>query len=117
MDVLSTPRIAHQKTLDFIIAIGGKPLAFSRTLSLFAAAQAVGIAWPCCLAHSKQAFCQSSLRIRSGLPVRSFLQARGKVNKGIRATILTEPSMFFACNNGVTAIAQGVGIENTDSVF
>ncbi len=38
--------------------------------------------------------------------VRSFLQARGKVNKGIRATILNEPDMFFAYNNGITAIAQ-----------
>lgn len=43
--------------------------------------------------------------------VRSFLQARGKVNKGIRATILSEPAMFFAYNNGVTATAQQVDIE------
>src|SRR5690606_20077005 len=27
--------------------------------------------------------------------VRTFLQARGNVNKGIRATILNEPEMFF----------------------
>lgn len=40
--------------------------------------------------------------------VRSFLQARGKVNKGIRATILNEPDMFFAYNNGITATAQTV---------
>ena len=40
--------------------------------------------------------------------VRSFLQARGKVNKGIRSTILTEPNMFFAYNNGITATAQEV---------
>lgn len=40
--------------------------------------------------------------------VRSFLQARGKVNKGIRTTILTEPNMFFAYNNGITATAQEV---------
>lgn len=38
--------------------------------------------------------------------VRSFLQARGKVNKGIRATILNEPDMFFAYNNGITATVQ-----------
>lgn len=38
--------------------------------------------------------------------VRSFLQARGKVNKGIRTTLLTEPEMFFAYNNGITATAQ-----------
>ena len=40
--------------------------------------------------------------------VRCFLQARGKVNKGIRATILNEPEMFFAYNNGITATAQSV---------
>ncbi len=47
--------------------------------------------------------------------VRSFLHARGKVNKGIRATILTEPSMFFAYNNGVTATAQEVETEQGDT--
>lgn len=40
--------------------------------------------------------------------VRTFLQARAQVNKGIRATILNEPNMFFAYNNGVTATAQAV---------
>ncbi len=40
--------------------------------------------------------------------VRSFLQVRGKVNKGIRATILNEPDMFFAYNNGIAATAYGV---------
>lgn len=40
--------------------------------------------------------------------VRTFLQVRGNVNKGIRATIITEPQMFFAYNNGITATAQQV---------
>lgn len=40
--------------------------------------------------------------------VRTFLQARAQVNKGIRTTILTEPQMFFAYNNGITATAQNV---------
>lgn len=44
--------------------------------------------------------------------VRSFLQARGKVNKGIRTTILNEPGMFFAYNNGITATAQEVDVEH-----
>lgn len=46
--------------------------------------------------------------------VRSFLQARGKVNQGIRTTILTEPQMFFAYNNGITATAQEVEVEVGD---
>ena len=45
--------------------------------------------------------------------VRSFLQARGKVNRGIRTTIIKEPDRFFAYNNGITATAQEVEtIEN-----
>lgn len=40
--------------------------------------------------------------------VRTFLQARAKVNKGIRATIINEPQMFFAYNNGITATARDV---------
>lgn len=46
--------------------------------------------------------------------VRTFLQVRGKVNKGIRATILNEPEMFFAYNNGITATAQEVRTTLTD---
>jgi hypothetical protein len=40
--------------------------------------------------------------------VRTFLQFRGKVNKGIRNTIINEPSMFFPYNNGISATAERV---------
>lgn len=40
--------------------------------------------------------------------VRSFLQFRGKINKGIRETIMKEPHMFLAFNNGIAATAQEV---------
>ena len=40
--------------------------------------------------------------------VRSFLQARGKINSGIRRTILREPQMFLAFNNGLSATAEAV---------
>lgn len=40
--------------------------------------------------------------------VRSFLSGRGKVNKGIKTTILSEPEMFIAYNNGITATATGL---------
>jgi hypothetical protein len=40
--------------------------------------------------------------------VRSFLQVRGSVNKGIRATITKEPHMFLAYNNGLSATAESV---------
>ena len=40
--------------------------------------------------------------------VRSFLQARGKVNRGIRDTITKEPQRFLAYNNGITLTAEAV---------
>ncbi|ARU63472.1 hypothetical protein CBW65_22570 [Tumebacillus avium] len=38
--------------------------------------------------------------------VRSYLQATGKVNKGIRDTLLQEPHMFLAYNNGISTTAE-----------
>jgi hypothetical protein len=46
--------------------------------------------------------------------VRSFLQARGKVNQGIRNTIRDEPHMFFSYNNGLSATADAIEVEQTD---
>ena len=40
--------------------------------------------------------------------VRAFLQARSKVNRGIRDTIIEEPNMFLAYNNGITVTANKV---------
>ena len=42
------------------------------------------------------------------LNVRSFLQARGKVNRGIRDTLREEPERFLAYNNGISATAGQV---------
>ncbi|MEN7551867.1 AIPR family protein [Rapidithrix thailandica] len=42
--------------------------------------------------------------------VRSFLQFTGKINKGIRKTILNEQHMFMAFNNGIAATAEEVEI-------
>lgn len=44
--------------------------------------------------------------------VRTFLQFKGSVNKGIRTTIEKEPDKFFAYNNGITATASEIFIEN-----
>lgn len=44
--------------------------------------------------------------------VRTFLSARGNVNKGIRRTILgDECNMFFAYNNGIAATASEIVLE------
>jgi hypothetical protein len=37
--------------------------------------------------------------------VRSFLTIRGRVNKAIRNTLLNDPGLFFAFNNGISATA------------
>ena len=44
--------------------------------------------------------------------VRTFLQFRGDVNKGIRYTLQEKPNFFFAYNNGITATATEVEIIN-----
>ncbi|WP_042149704.1 AIPR family protein [Paucisalibacillus sp. EB02] len=44
--------------------------------------------------------------------VRTFLQFRGQVNKGIKNTIQYKPEMFFAYNNGITATATNVETKN-----
>ena len=46
--------------------------------------------------------------------VRSFLQARGKVNRGIRDTIAREPEKFLAYNNGITLTAEAVELCHTN---
>lgn len=46
--------------------------------------------------------------------VRAFLSTKVAVNKKIRTTILNSPQMFFAFNNGISATAMDVIIENTN---
>lgn len=48
--------------------------------------------------------------------VRTFLQFRGNVNKGIKNTIRRHPEKFFAYNNGITATASTVEIKNNKIV-
>jgi hypothetical protein len=51
--------------------------------------------------------------------VRSFLQAKGKVNKGLRETLRSQPERFLAYNNGITATADEieVGLLNGETVI
>ena len=44
--------------------------------------------------------------------VRAFLSVRGKVNKGIRETIINHPSNFFTYNNGIAIVARSVGFSS-----
>lgn len=43
--------------------------------------------------------------------VRSFLQAIGKVNKGIKVSLANEPQMFMAYNNGISTIAESITVD------
>lgn len=42
------------------------------------------------------------------LNVRSYLQAKGKINKGILETLVREPERFLAYNNGITIVAGDI---------
>lgn len=48
--------------------------------------------------------------------VRTFLQFKGNVNKGLRNTIEYKPDMFFAYNNGITATASEVEFDNRGNI-
>lgn len=49
------------------------------------------------------------------LNVRSYLQARGKINKGILETLAREPHRFLAYNNGITVVAESIGLSKDGS--
>ena len=42
------------------------------------------------------------------LNVRSYLQAKGKINKGILETLRSDPAAFMAYNNGITVVAEKI---------
>lgn len=46
--------------------------------------------------------------------VRTFLQFKGKVNKGIRKTLREEPDMFFSYNNGISTTAREIEVKEED---
>lgn len=46
--------------------------------------------------------------------VRAFLQFKGNVNKGIRTTLMEEPDMFLAYNNGITVTAESISLEKKE---
>lgn len=85
-----------------------------------------GISIPCIKSQNENEDYQSYLAIMPGKAlatiyeqygprlleqnVRSFLQFTGKINKGIRKTILEEQHMFLAFNNGIAATAEEVKI-------
>jgi len=48
--------------------------------------------------------------------VRTFLQFRGAVNRGLKNTIEFKPEMFFAYNNGITATASSVEIGENGNI-
>ncbi len=89
-----------------------------------------GFVVPCIVSPSENEEYQSYLAIISGQAlatiyerygsrlleqnVRSFLQFTGKINKGIRNTILKEPHMFLAFNNGIAATAEKIEIDKSE---
>ena len=86
---------------------------------------------PCIIANNQNEEYQSYIAIIPGIilanlyeqygsrlleqNVRSFLQFTGKINKGIRDTIIEEPHMFLAYNNGISVTAEDVEIINSSN--
>jgi len=51
------------------------------------------------------------------LNVRSYLQAKGKINKEILETLLTKPKQFLAFNNGITIVAEEIVVDATGTIL
>jgi len=51
------------------------------------------------------------------LNVRSYLQARGKINKEILETLLLRPQQFLAYNNGITVVAEQIHLDPTGTLI
>jgi hypothetical protein len=49
--------------------------------------------------------------------VRTFLDFRSGVNKGLRRSLVTEPENFFAYNNGITVTADAADIVEIEGVY
>lgn len=49
--------------------------------------------------------------------VRSFLQVKGAVNKGIRDTLRNDPQMFLAYNNGISVTAESITLGTDENGF
>lgn len=47
--------------------------------------------------------------------VRSFLQATGKINQGIKNTLQNEPEMFMTYNNGISTTAKSIIVDEDKS--
>lgn len=47
--------------------------------------------------------------------VRSFLQATGKINQGIKKTLIEEPEMFMTYNNGISTTAKNIVVDEEKS--
>ena len=92
----------------------------------------INVDLPCLTVHGGSESYQSYLSVVSGdllvkiyedhgqklfeQNVRTFLQFRGGVNKGLRNTIEGKPEMFFAYNNGITATATGVELAENGNI-
>ena len=48
--------------------------------------------------------------------VRTFLDFRGNVNRGLRKTLVTEPENFFAYNNGITLTADSAVVKHDENI-
>jgi hypothetical protein len=88
-----------------IVALNGSPLACLPAHGASASYESYLIAMPGELLSKIYGLYGARLLEQN---VRTFLQARTKVNAGIIRTLTDAPEMFFAYNNGITATSSGV---------
>lgn len=129
-DIKSTESIAGQKVFFRVIDINYLFNVSSKTrIPIEIRFNEIASPLPCIKADSENEEYQTYLAIIPGETlakiyeqygsrlleqnVRSFLQFTGKINKGIRKTILEEPHMFLAFNNGIAATADYVEVSDT----
>ncbi len=104
-DILSSSGGSEPLEIDILEFNGGKPIPCLRAYSGGDGYESYLVVLPGLL------LCEIYGRFGPRLleqNVRSFLQARTKVNRGIISTISDEPEMFFAYNNGLTVTAAGI---------
>ena len=106
---ISFPAILLVSKIIDMLSILGRPLMNSYSLYILPDSY-VGYISGTCLAQIYKDEGQKLIEKN----VRSFLQAHGKVNRGIRDTLKSNSQMFMAYNNGISTTAEDIVIDESN---
>ncbi len=99
---IDVPRFNNNEGLPFLMAEFGSNFDYDAYLSILPGKFLSDIYW------------EHGSRLLEG-NVRAFLSAKGKVNKGIRNTIIRDPGKFFTYNNGIACTAKDIKFSSDGS--